>query len=136
MFVTFKCGIFDFSKNLLTVVNAGHLPLLHYQSKTKHVLEYNQEGIALGLSHEAAYTYQQLTFDKGDLFILVTDGITEARNSADDEFSFERIKELIGSFAPENELYTLYEKLMSELYDFTDLQSFDDDITFLSVKIT
>jgi serine phosphatase RsbU (regulator of sigma subunit) len=135
MFVTFKCGIFDFTRNLMTVVNAGHLPMIHYQNKTGRVLEYNQEGIALGLSNEAVYTHQEVSFDKGDLFILVTDGIAEARNPAGDEFSFEKMKELIESFAADNELNILYDKLMSELYDFTDMQSFDDDITFLSVKI-
>jgi len=135
MFVSFKCGEFNLATNSMTVVNAGHLPLLHYKSKNASVLECNQDGLALGLSNQANYESQQIFFDKGDLFFLLTDGIIEATNSSAGQFGFNRTENLIEMLAAELAPKHIYEKLMSELTDFTDSQSLKDDVTFVAIKI-
>jgi serine phosphatase RsbU (regulator of sigma subunit) len=135
MFVSFMCGEIDLTMNSMTVVNAGHLPLLHYKNKDGTVLECNQHGLALGLSNQANYESQQIFFDKGDLFFLLTDGIVEAINSSAEQFGFNRIKNLIELFAAEIGPKHIYEKLMSELNGFTDSRSLKDDVTFVAIKI-
>jgi serine phosphatase RsbU (regulator of sigma subunit) len=135
MFVSFKCCEIDLVMNSMTVVNAGHLPLIHYKSKNASVLEYNQYGLALGLSNKATYEAQQLFFDKGDLFLLLTDGIVEAANASTEQFGFNRIKNLIEQLAIECGPKRINEKLMSELKDFTDSRPLNDDVTFVAIKI-
>lgn len=134
MFVSFKCGEIDLAMNSITVVNAGHLPLLRYKSKNNSVVECNQYGIALGLSNRANYESQQIFFDKGDLLLFLTDGIVEATNSSGEQFGFDRIKNLMEELAAELGPKHIYEKLISRLNAFTDSQSLKDDVTFLAIR--
>jgi len=135
MFVSFKCCEIDLAMNSMTIVNAGHLPLLHYKSKNPSVLKCNQDGLALGLSNQANYESQQISFDRGDLFFLLTDGIIEATNSSAEQFGFNGVENLIEKLAAELAPKHIYEKLMSELNYFTDSQSLKDDVTFVAIKI-
>ncbi len=58
----------------LTVVNAGHSPVLHYRrGKFREIVP---TGPALGLM-EAHYSEVRLTLERGDLFITCSDGVTE-----------------------------------------------------------
>jgi hypothetical protein len=58
----------------LSVVNAGHSPVLHYQGGKFRRVE--PTGYALGLM-ETGYTEVRLTLESGDLFFTCSDGITE-----------------------------------------------------------
>jgi len=98
-------------------------------------LKCNQDGLALGLSNQANYESQQISFDRGDLFFLLTDGIIEATNSSAEQFGFNGVENLIEKLAAELAPKHIYEKLMSELNYFTDSQSLKDDVTFVAIKI-
>jgi serine phosphatase RsbU (regulator of sigma subunit) len=58
----------------MTVVNAGHSPVLHYRSG--RFCPIPPTGTALGLL-EARYREVRLTLDPGDIFFTCSDGITE-----------------------------------------------------------
>ena len=55
-------------------------------------------GIALGLTRKASYEQVEFTLAPGDRLILYTDGITEARDSAGDEYGEARLAELATGF--------------------------------------
>ncbi len=135
MFVSFKCCEFDLTTNSVTTVNAGHLPMFQYKNRAGTVVERNHPGLALGLAKEANYESQQIFFDKGDLFILLTDGIVEAANVSAEQFGFNRFKHAIERLAAEPGPKHIYEELMSELNDFTSSRSLSDDVTFVAIKI-
>jgi sigma-B regulation protein RsbU (phosphoserine phosphatase) len=52
-------------------------------------------GTVLGLFPEAGYEDAEVSLCPGDLLVVFTDGVSEARNTADDEFGEERLKELL-----------------------------------------
>lgn len=58
----------------MTVVNAGHSPVLHYRGG--RFCEIPPTGLALGLM-EGRYREVRLSLDRGDLFFACSDGITE-----------------------------------------------------------
>lgn len=58
----------------MSVVNAGHSPVLHYRAG--RFCEIPPTGLALGLM-ETHYSEVRLTMDPGDLFFACSDGITE-----------------------------------------------------------
>lgn len=58
----------------MSVVNAGHSPVLHYRRGT--FCEIPPTGLALGMM-ETRYREVRLTLDRGDIFFACSDGITE-----------------------------------------------------------
>ncbi|MDZ7265937.1 MAG: SpoIIE family protein phosphatase [candidate division KSB1 bacterium] len=81
MFVSFLWALFDFAKCTVTLVHAGHLPLLHWQSRSRQVCEHTTSGVALGLTPNASFQAKAITFEQEDLFLFYTDGVTETANA-------------------------------------------------------
>lgn len=78
-FITLMIAVLDISANKLTLVNAGHLPmLLRHQSGEIEWLGREEAGMPLGIvPHQ---DFDSVTFDLavGDMCLFYTDGITEA----------------------------------------------------------
>jgi sigma-B regulation protein RsbU (phosphoserine phosphatase) len=51
----------------------------------------HEGGAVLGVFRDAAYEQGQIALAPGDRLILFTDGITEARNTRDEEYGEERL---------------------------------------------
>lgn len=70
---------------------AGHLPILHFSRRTRSIAQLTTPQLALGMFPEATYSSATAVVEAGDLLVLVTDGLTEVIDAADDEFGLERI---------------------------------------------
>ena len=70
----------DITKTLY-YTGGGHEYLLVYKAKENKVYKIKSGGVALGMVRDAskALIEQQILFEKNDIIILYTDGITEAR---------------------------------------------------------
>jgi sigma-B regulation protein RsbU (phosphoserine phosphatase) len=89
-FVTMVYGVLDAGSRTLTLASAGHLhPLLinHHSS----FLELDT-GLPLGLG-ASSYPQCTVTLTPGTQLLLYTDGITEAMNSAEEEYGSDRLVE-------------------------------------------
>ncbi|BCS35059.1 hypothetical protein TBR22_A42850 [Luteitalea sp. TBR-22] len=75
-YVTAIVARFDLVSRSVTYTNAGHPPALlvrgHHASRLSH------GGPPLGLLRDAAFAQQRLAIAPDDLFVLVTDGVSEA----------------------------------------------------------
>lgn len=81
-FITAVYGVFDIKTGLLVFSNAGHLPPLIIRGKTREAVFPGEEsGIALGIVPDRDYPREEVSIDHGDLLILYTDGLIEARHS-------------------------------------------------------
>jgi phosphoserine phosphatase RsbU/P len=91
-FVTAFYGILEPATGELLYCNAGHCPGYlfragdHPRRETLPVT-----GVALGLMDDASWTRASAQVGAGDLLVLYTDGITEARSERDRFFSDERL---------------------------------------------
>lgn len=85
----FYCKI-DTALGLLTYTNAGHyLPIVvHADGSVSRLAE---GGPVLGVFCDATYEQAHLQIMSGDRIVLFTDGVTEARNSADEEYGEDRL---------------------------------------------
>jgi sigma-B regulation protein RsbU (phosphoserine phosphatase) len=89
-FISFFYCVIDSDLATLTYANAGHyLPILIRADGTVERLD--RGGAVLGVFPETAYEQGEVALAAGDRLILFTDGITEARNAADEEFGEERL---------------------------------------------
>jgi sigma-B regulation protein RsbU (phosphoserine phosphatase) len=76
---------------------AGHLPILHYRHSQAAVDELSLSHLPLGMFKEQSYQTASVHFRPGDLFVLVTDGLTEVFDPHDNEFGLERLKDVIAA---------------------------------------
>jgi len=89
-YVTFFYGVLDADRRTFRYCNAGHpLPILVRTGTNAVRLE--NGGAVLGVFPEWRYETSCLRLESGDRLFLYTDGITEAENSATEEFGDERL---------------------------------------------
>ena len=75
--------------------NAAHAPLLVYKKHNDRFVEIDTDGLPLGVDKSTKYTQKNFHVSKGDVLILLTDGIIEAINEYGELYSKERIKKII-----------------------------------------
>jgi serine phosphatase RsbU (regulator of sigma subunit) len=109
----------------------GHPPVLHYRGESQDIRRHAMQQYPLGLVAMPDYVSVQVSCGPRDLFIVVTDGLTETLNAADQEFGLERIEKLIAAHATES-LPEIYETIMNAVSDFGKQR---DDRTVLLVRV-
>jgi len=89
-FITFCYARIDIAARKLTYANAGHNPplLVHASGEIDKL---SPGGTVLGVFAESTYEQGDFTISTGDRLILYTDGITEGRNPAGEEFGDDRL---------------------------------------------
>lgn len=113
---------------------AGHNPafLITGRGMEKAIHEKTSKGLPLGILED--YTYQSISFTmkKDDLMFLYTDGVTEARNSNDEEYGESSLKKFLTRPRSKN----LAGALLAEVEEFSKSARQHDDITAVSLEFT
>ena len=79
-----------------SVASAGHLSPLQFQARTGDVLNWNvATGPALGLMAGSVYPVIEKQVVPGDKILFYTDGLTEAMNAENEQFTEERLVEVL-----------------------------------------
>jgi phosphoserine phosphatase RsbU/P len=132
MFATMFVGQYDSEQQELLYANAGHSPVIYCPAGGKaHLLE--ADGTALGIFPESLSQDQRLYFEPGDLLIVGTDGLNEARNAEDEMFGYGRLVDLVESLAG-LPAQSIGNHLYSTVHDFSGGHPQDDDQTVVVVK--
>ena len=113
MFLT--CAFLKFnSNNTVEYSTAGHLPILKLANDSNNFDELIIKHLPIAATKDFTYTTNSTVCNKNDLFIFVTDGITETSNKQDEEFGMEKIKKIILNNR-HDELSHIYEKINNKL---------------------
>jgi sigma-B regulation protein RsbU (phosphoserine phosphatase) len=134
LFVTMSYIVVDDESRKLTIVDAGHLPVI-YAGKTKEVSTLTATGgMALGIMDGVEFNRQQVAINSGDVFVLYTDGVTEARNTRKEEFGEERLKDAVSKYKtlPATDIT---KKIYEDILSFRGRAPQHDDITIIVLKI-
>ncbi len=135
-FVTMFYLTVDPIKMHLQYVRAGHDPAIFYDPNTDAFEELGGTGMALGVDKNwNVKEYSKTALKNGQIIILCTDGIWEARNLQGEMFGKERIYNIIqkNSSLSANEIINI---MLSSLKSFQQGAPIEDDITLVVVKIT
>ncbi len=129
-FATLVCGRARTSGEV-ELCNAGHCrPLLIQAGK---VTRLEATGLPLGLFCEGRYSIQTLQLRPGDSLLLYTDGLTEARNMADEEYGEERLSSLAGvRHAPRPQ--ALLDACLEDLSAFLSGTPLKDDLSLMAIR--
>lgn len=127
-FITCFYSELDIATRKLTFTNAGHNPPMLVR-RDGECIRLEEGGRVIGAFCDSTFTEQEIQLHEGDKLLLFTDGVTEARNAAGDEFGEERLQECLRSYAGRSaaELRTL---ILDEVTEFC-AGNFDDDATLM-----
>jgi phosphoserine phosphatase RsbU/P len=87
----------DMERATVNYGGAAHPPLVQWRSRTKCADECVENGLMLGPFSTATYSATTFPLEEGDRIVLVTDGIIEAKDSSNEEFGMERLREIVQS---------------------------------------
>ena len=128
-FVGLLCAVMDARLGRLQVANAGLTPPLVLRNDGTHEVV-TESGLLLGVSHQARYADALVQLRAGDVAVLHTDGLTEARRG-DELFGLERVWPVLEANAHRRSRDVL-EALLAAVKAFAEPPL--DDLTILVLK--
>ena len=142
-FITMTYAVVDLQARTLTHARAGHCPLLYLPATMNgpaHSRLLTPDGLVLGLQIDNGETFGRLLEEvtipiaAGDLFVLYTDGVTEAANDTGEWFGDRRLAAFIEEHGalPFDQLR---ERMLRELEVFAGAQAQHDDMTWVLVRV-
>lgn len=134
-FITAVFGVFDFNSEKLFLSRAGHSSILFVRDN--EVREILPGGVGLGLTYSGKFEFYleeySLQLKENDIFVLYTDGVTEAKNRNLDDFGLPALKKIVTEFQNES-VDTIAKKIMTQVSLFSQGTPQHDDITLLLFK--
>ncbi|HNW60694.1 MAG TPA: PP2C family protein-serine/threonine phosphatase [bacterium] len=137
-FISLIFGVLDLETRKLTIARAGHDPIFWYRPQDDFFERLLPPGIALGLEpgeiFDAIIKETTIDIHPGDLFVLYTDGFSEAMNQYANEFSEERLAQSIRRHAdlPTEEILA---KIKTQVAHFVGHSPQHDDMTMVIMRI-
>ena len=133
MFVTVFYAIFNTKTGLVTYSNAGHNPP-HIVRAGGTIEQLPMEGqFMVGAFEEEVYTDKTLQLDHGDTLVMYTDGVTEAKDSTNEQFGTDRLDNILSGVADKSS-QEIVEAIKAGIADFVEDAEQNDDITLLVLK--
>lgn len=134
MFVTCAVALLDRDTQTVTMVTAGHPPILQYDRINNSIQEHRMHNLALGIGPNTSFESKSVPFKTNDLFCFITDGLTETSNAANEQFGMDRVKGLIRN-SPHLSAEILNTMLINSAKTFADGRELNDDITSVITRI-
>jgi len=135
-YATFFYAQYDPATRILAYVNGGHNPPFIFRKSGK-VLKLETGGPVVGLLPAPLFRYDQafVTLEPGDVLVAYTDGISEAMNSANEEWGEERFIECVRRLVDEPAKEVI-SGLMAAADEFAAGAVQHDDMTLIVAKVS
>ena len=91
-------------------------------------------GLPLGLTTRGNYHQTELTLESGDALLLMSDGLAERTNEAEEEFGYQRVQDLFHEVATDTPA-EICRKMAAGGDAWAAGKEQDDDVSFLAVRI-
>jgi len=130
-FITFFYAIVDSEHNKLAYSNAGHNAGIVLR-RNGSLIRLDPTGAVLGPFPNWNYKHDEIDLESGDRVVLFTDGVTELRNSIGEEFSEERLIDLLVQHR-DLEADELRDRIVEAVVEFSGGE-FQDDATLLVLR--
>jgi len=136
-FISATYFIVDTQAKKIYYARAGHCPVLYYRAMEKKSEYLKDKGTALGMIKSKDYCNfietNELPYAPGDIMVLYTDGITEAKDKKGEEFDLVRLEQTLVEVT-EKSPREIQEHLIKRLYEYSGTDQINDDYTTMIVK--
>lgn len=141
MFITITYATIDTARSNITIARAGHeLPILFkYNPENESYTSENiqSEGMALGMVPNEIFdeviSDTSISLNPQDIFVLFTDGLTEATNEEDEEFGLNRLTDCLSNSLTQP-ARKINEHVIDAIEDFSHTTKNMDDLTLVTIK--
>jgi serine phosphatase RsbU (regulator of sigma subunit)/pSer/pThr/pTyr-binding forkhead associated (FHA) protein len=137
-FITLGLCVLDAQTGKLTLTSAGHTPVIirHADGKAEEVGQ-DVAGVPLGIMEESVYQQTEVQLNEGDVVVLYSDGVTDARSPGDELYDSQSNHRLIKRVAqagggPE----AVGRAILQDIREFSAGHSQADDITLVCLGPT
>jgi sigma-B regulation protein RsbU (phosphoserine phosphatase) len=143
-FITMTYAVIDLAAGLMTYCRAGHTPMIYLPARgpLRGLAQTLQPGgLVLGLRidgiHEkfvALLEEDTIGLERGDVFVLYTDGVTEAMDQDGELFGDNRLRRIVEEHGHLRSA-ELRERILREIESFVGPADQHDDLTLILIKI-
>ncbi|NIM10517.1 MAG: SpoIIE family protein phosphatase [Candidatus Aminicenantes bacterium] len=135
-YITLNVAQFRIPEKKFLLSRAGHTPAIFFNAQENECLELHPDGMAIGLITFARDKLKEveLPFQKGDILLLFSDGLTEIMNKEEEMLGIDQVKHLI----LENHYLSAEEikqKILDFSIEFSETGVSRDDLTFIILKV-
>ncbi len=136
-FMTLNYVRWDEDARKLSFAGAGHEHLLWFHNKSGRSDRIRAGGLAIGLARDMTEYVQEkeLELEKGDVVVLYTDGVTEARDPNKEMYTLRRLQSTLENYAYLLNPDKIRENIVGDLLDFMGETEKYDDITLLVMSV-
>jgi len=136
-FITSSLYIIDYEQGGFMFARAGHCHTLYYHALREEVFYFQSTGLGLGIIRNEGYekhiNNQFYDYGPGDVMVVYTDGIVEARGAGQEEYGEERLKQRLEECYYQD-AEAIKQFILKDLTAFTTGQPIHDDQTLLVIK--
>ena len=133
LFLSVLYAALDTQTGVVTYASAGHNPPLCLRRESGAVEELPARGFLLGAFSGVTFSEQETALEQGDVLVLYTDGVTEARSAEGEFFGEERLKTAIVA-AGAGSAQEIVDGIVTAVDQFTGSVAQADDLTLLVTK--
>lgn len=135
MLMTCASATVDAGTGVLSYTNAGHPPPFHLRRAEGDVVPLAATDPLLGMEvfRDASFNEARTSWRSGDRLLMYSDGVSEARNEAGDEFGRARVEQSLRD-SGNLPARLIRERLADEVLRFSGARPADDDMTIVVVE--
>lgn len=138
-YLTALCTRFDTEAGIVEYSRAGHVPMIRYSAKENKLHSFASKGMGIGFQGESLFNRNlemlEIEMEIDDVFLMLTDGVLEARNERGEEFGEERLETILKSVV-KGTAEDIKHAISATIEKFTNRRAQFDDFTLCVVKIT
>ncbi len=131
-FATLFYCVLDPGRCRVTYSNAGHEPPMLFPAGAQ-VQRLTTGGVILGIVDDFPFEEETVKFQKGDVMVMFSDGISEAMNENQDQFGVDRLQAVVDQCRNESAA-AIHARIIAAVHDHVGHNPQMDDITLLVLK--
>jgi len=133
-FMTLFYAVLDAEARSLLWTSGGHDPALWLKQSGGDIEELPNTGIPLGILEETSYQQAgPIELEPGDIVLVGTDGIWEARNTEGEMYGKDRLRKLLTDSASDSAA-EIHDKIVEAVRQFRQARPQEDDVTLVVIK--
>ncbi len=127
-------AMLNLNKNEFKLINAGMPPIFLFRKSSGEVEEITEHGMPIGAMKLSQYSVIDGSLKKGDVLLLMSDGLPELQNDEEEMYGYERLRNGLKDVAEKDpeEIITF---LKNEGKAWNSGRAPDDDVTFAVIKV-
>jgi sigma-B regulation protein RsbU (phosphoserine phosphatase) len=133
-FATLQYIRFDAKTLIMTYVDCGHTPFIHYDASLGMCWIIRGSNLPIGFTDEQTYHAYQIPLSIGDRILFYSDGISEASNEKKELFGEMRLADIVRMNALLDPRELLRRILNTAMF-FASAEGFKDDVTCIAIAI-